>query len=169
MSVKPYYQDSAVTIYHGDCGDVLCELPPWNVLLTDPPYGLGAAMHEARAGKQNGKARAPSRDYGSASWDNAPASSIALQVMADASDEAIVWGGNYFDLRPSRGWLVWDKDNGANDYADCELAWTTLDMPIRRLRYRWMGMLQEKANPACTQHKNHFRSSCGPWNSPRAI
>jgi len=43
-----------------------------------------------------------------------------------------------------RGWLVWDKDNGDNGYADCELAWTNLDIAVRKFRWRWMGMLQEQ-------------------------
>lgn len=41
--MKPYYQDSAVTIYHGDCRDVIPELPKVDLVLTDPPYGLNGA------------------------------------------------------------------------------------------------------------------------------
>ena len=48
---------------------------------------------------------------------------------------------------PARCWLVWDKDNGANGYADCELAWTNLDKAVRRIKHRWMGMLQEPGMP----------------------
>jgi site-specific DNA-methyltransferase (adenine-specific)/modification methylase len=40
--------------------------------------------------------------------------------------------------------LVWDKLNGDNDYADCELAWTNIDKPVRRLRFRWHGMLRDE-------------------------
>jgi DNA modification methylase len=39
---------------------------------------------------------------------------------------------------------VWDKDNGSNGYADCELAWTNFDKAVRRKKYRWMGMIQER-------------------------
>lgn len=141
--MKPYYEHAGITIYHGDCREVVRE-GWWSHLATDPPYGLGRKTHEARAGKQNGAAAAPSRDYGDVSWDEAPADSRWLERLVLASDHAIIWGGNYLRLPVKRGWLVWDKDNGANDYADCELAWTTLDMPIRRLRHRWMGMLQER-------------------------
>ena len=35
----PYYQDSAVTIYHGDCRDLLPRLGKVGLVLTDPPYG----------------------------------------------------------------------------------------------------------------------------------
>jgi len=39
--VKPYYQDSAVTIYHGDCREIVPTLGRFDLLLTDPPYGVG--------------------------------------------------------------------------------------------------------------------------------
>jgi site-specific DNA-methyltransferase (adenine-specific) len=38
--VKPYYQDSAVTIYNCDCREILPTLEPVDLVLTDPPYGL---------------------------------------------------------------------------------------------------------------------------------
>jgi DNA modification methylase len=60
-----------------------------------------------------------------------------------AGQYAIVFGGNFYALPPSQCWLVWDKDNGATDFADCELAWTNLPGAVRRIRYRWQGMLQE--------------------------
>jgi DNA modification methylase len=39
--VKPYYEHAGITIYHGDCRDVLPELPRVSLVLTDPPYGVG--------------------------------------------------------------------------------------------------------------------------------
>jgi site-specific DNA-methyltransferase (adenine-specific) len=39
-------------------------------------------------------------------------------------------------------WIVWDKENGANDFADCELAWTSFDRAVRKYNFRWQGMLQ---------------------------
>jgi site-specific DNA-methyltransferase (adenine-specific) len=38
--VNPYYQDSAVTIYHGDCREILADFPKLDLVLTDPPYGV---------------------------------------------------------------------------------------------------------------------------------
>jgi DNA modification methylase len=63
--------------------------------------------------------------------------------MRERTKFQIIFGGNYFPLPPSRCWLVWHKDNGATAYSDCELAWTNFKKPVRKLRWRWNGFLQE--------------------------
>lgn len=53
-------------------------------------------------------------------------------------------GENYYAslLNDSQGWIVWDKENGENNFADCELAWTSFNLAIRIFHFRWAGMLQ---------------------------
>jgi DNA modification methylase len=63
--------------------------------------------------------------------------------MRAKATHQIIFGGNYLELPPATCWLVWGKDNGENDFADCELAWTNLPRAVRRKRHRWAGMLQE--------------------------
>jgi DNA modification methylase len=41
--MTPYYDDGQIQIWHGDCRDVLPTLPPVDLVLTDPPYGVGIA------------------------------------------------------------------------------------------------------------------------------
>lgn len=150
MVVRPpgslYYADDANGIYiiHGDCREVLPTLAPVDLVLTDPPYGIGAdARQAARAGKQHGAAAAPSKSYGPVThWDVRPPTSEVLRLVVAAGGSAIVWGGNYFDLEPQSCWLVWDKQTGNNGYADAELAWTNLGGAVRTFRHQWMGMLR---------------------------
>lgn len=152
--MTPYYEQDGITIYHGDCREVLGELyedtrmahRAFDLLLTDPPYGIGAAR-VGRGGRQDGKAAAPSVDYGDATWDDKTADE-PLAFARNLCKHQIIFGGNYYHLPPSRCWLVWDKENGANDYADCELAWTNIEKPVRRIVYRWHGMLQQRAGAA---------------------
>lgn len=142
--VRPYYDDGAVTIYHGDWRQVATALGDVDAVVTDPPYGIGADKRQAdRAGKQHGKALVPSRDYGASDWDREPPPARDLARLRGIGRHHIFWGGNYFDLPPASGWLVWDKMTGNNGYADCELAWTDLPMVVRCFRFQWMGMLQQ--------------------------
>lgn len=58
MLPKPYYQDQAVTIYHGDCAEILPELGMFDLLLTDPPYGtegLGGGYGRRQLHSPNGR------------------------------------------------------------------------------------------------------------------
>lgn len=136
--IKPYYEENGITIYHGDCREILPHLQNVDLVLTDPPYGLGE--NNKRAISRGNIARPT--DYGDFNWDNAPASKERLDMAILKSKKSILWGGNYFEVPPSKGWLVWDKQNGASDFADCELAWTNLDQAVRIFRFLWNGMLR---------------------------
>jgi DNA modification methylase len=141
------YARGDVVLLNADCKDVVPLLPPgsFDAVVIDPPYGIGADKAIInRANKRHGKALAASKDYGDSDWDNEPASATQIFDCRRVSRHAIIFGGNYFELPPARCWLVWDKLNGENDYADCELAWTNLDKPVRRLAFRWHGMLRDE-------------------------
>ena len=141
--VEPYYQDDYVTLYHGDCREIVPQLGKFDLLLTDPPYGIGVdkLMH-SNSGKQGGNAAAPKRHYAATDWDHAPPVEDLLEYVA-VCDLAVVWGGNYFALPPARCMLVWDKVNGDNKFADAELAWTNIDGAVRIKRHLWNGMLRK--------------------------
>jgi DNA modification methylase len=146
--MKPYYEHGGITIYHGDAVRVLPLLGSVDLLLTDPPYGIG----EARGKNKSRSKLAVSRDYGVSDWDDAPPPRWLLDHARSLAKHQIVFGGNYFELPPSRCWLVWDKDNGENDFADCELAWTNLDRAVRRIVFRQQGMLTQPGFPKEERH-----------------
>jgi len=125
-------------LYLGDCLAVLPTLEPGSVdaVVTDPPYGIGITRSHRLA---------TSRGMGGYDWDDRPADVAWISALGLP---AIVWGGNYFDLPPTRGPLVWDKNNAGRDFADIEIAWTNLDMVARRIVYRPMNMDGGKEHPA---------------------
>lgn len=137
MNMKPYYQDNSVTIYHGDCRDILPQLDPVDLVLTDPPYGINENAHRIAS---HGKL-AKTTDYGDFDWDIEPASKEEIEAAIASAPKQIIWGGNYFWLPPRRGWLVWDKLNTGN-FADCELAWTNLSISVRKFEFLWNGMIR---------------------------
>jgi DNA modification methylase len=44
--MKPYFESANITIYHGDCREILPSLPKARLVLTDPPYAIGAGRGE---------------------------------------------------------------------------------------------------------------------------
>lgn len=131
------------TLYLGDCREILPTLPKVDAVITDPPYGIGEA-----AGKNKSRGRlAIAKDYGNASWDDRPIEDDLLGLVRNAGKWCVMFGGNYYYCPPASCWLVWDKENGASDFADCELAWTNLPKAVRRLKYLWNGMLRANGEP----------------------
>lgn len=126
------------TLYHGDCLEILPGLAKADAVVTDPPYGIGEA-----AGKNKSRGKlAVAKDFGNDNWDNEPISEELIAVVMASGKWNIIFGGNYYALPPTSCWLVWDKENGDSDFADCELAWTNLPKAVRRIRYMWNGMLR---------------------------
>ena len=140
--MKPYYEHAGITIYHGDCRQVLPQLGRFDLLLTDPPYGINVANMHEDSGRRPGKSLAHKGFYDFQEWDACAPDDDLLRMAIGAATNSILWGGNYFNLGPSRCFLVWDKDNGSNQFADAELAWTNLDKPVRLKRHMWNGMLR---------------------------
>jgi len=132
--VRPYYQDDLVTIYHGDCreliGPALLPLHEFDVVVTDPPYGI-AYVHGA------GRYWPAPKPIVGDEVEFDPAFVLAMALPT------VLWGGNHYASRlpGSPSWFVWDKkpDGWQNDQADAELAWTNLGGPVRTYRHAWSG------------------------------
>ncbi len=144
--MTPYYEQDGIVIYHGDCRDVLDEweglrTKSFDLLLTDPPYGITADRD--RNSQKNGWV-----DYGGGGWDMEAADPETLIRCRNVAKAAVIWGGNYFVLPPSMGWLVWDKGQRDFSLADAELAWTSEQRATRVFTYsRKLALQDGKQHP----------------------
>lgn len=152
--MTPYYEDGAVTIYHGDCREILPRLSG-DLLLTDPPYGI--AYESSKASRRKPRGSAPGavrgsgghygRSWGPIAGDDEPFDPEHLL----ASSRLILWGANHFASRlpDSPGWLVWDKKRGgtissAFNASQCELAWTRgVVGHVRTFVHLWDGLRRD--------------------------
>ena len=126
------------TLYLGDCREILPTLSKVDAVVTDPPYGIGA-------GRMNfGKWRTSAMAKGD--WD-----AVAGDLSALPDVPSIIWGGNYFELPPSRCFLVWNKGAGfkGRDFAEAEIAWCSMDGNARTFDYDPLarGDYKDKAHP----------------------
>jgi len=125
--MKPYYEHAGITIYHGDCREVLpsCFQCCLSLVLTDPPYGHG----ERWSGGTWGAAAIYAED--ARRWDAQKFPDEDLHIVLAAGTHSIIWGGNYYKLPASRCWLAWDKVQKIPTMADFELAWTSFERPSK--------------------------------------
>jgi site-specific DNA-methyltransferase (adenine-specific) len=124
----------------------------FDLAIIDPPYGIGEAAGK-NASRNKGFGVGPakskkvtfSKDYGNKDWDdNAPPAEY-FNELRRVSKNQIVFGANHFISRiavDSPCWIIWDKMNGASDFADCEIAWTSFKTAVRKASFKWNGMLQ---------------------------
>ena len=140
--LSPYYQDELVTLFHGDSEDCFCEIPHYDIVVTDPPYGI---KHPTDFHKRGRGRLAECANYPTVHGDTRP---FNPQTWIDRP--CCLWGANYFaDKLPiSSGWLVWDKERPDDlDQATCELAWTNFVKGVRRFRFLWNGFMRASKEP----------------------
>ena len=155
--MKPTWERGNVRLYLGDCREVMPHVGKVDACVTDPPFGIGERMSGGTWG-----AAAKYADF--RRWDVAPESDV-FQMIQDAAPMAIIWGGNYFPLPPSRCWLAWDKRNAVPTMADIELAWTNLDRPAKR--FSWNVGTHTSGHP--TEKPLPLMEWCVGFTPPDAI
>ena len=115
-------------LWHGDCREILPTLPVFDLICTDPPYGIkrfekGSLRFDKKGEYKNG-----------ISWDKAP-EKMFFDALFKKSDHLIIWGSNNFDLPTSEYFLVWDKQQTVNNFASAELAYTNIKVPAKVFRF----------------------------------
>jgi len=130
-----------IDLRHVDCMEYLatCEDNAFDLAIVDPPYGMG----ESGATNHTRGKLAKAKNYKSFAGDDKSAPNDKyFRELERVSKNQIMWGANHYRARESSAWIVWDKLNGENDFADSELAYTSFKKAVRVFRFRWSGMLQ---------------------------
>ncbi len=130
--------------YCMDCMDYMKTLPDnaFDLAVVDPPYGIGESGRNNNTRSHLAKAKQYKAFYGE---DKESPNVRYFSELFRVSKNQVIFGANHFISKipyDSPSWIVWDKENGMNDFADCELAWTSFKTAVRKFQYRWAGMLQ---------------------------
>ena len=153
---------SKITMIFGDCMKYMAGLDEdtFDLAIVDPPYGIGADNFsngenknrndgfnrgessakriKNRLNRGGGKLKNRLLNNSNCSWDEAPSSEY-FTVLFKISNNQIIWGGNYFNLPPSRGFVCWDKCQPWENFSQFELAWTSFDKPAAMFKYSNTG------------------------------
>ena len=152
-----------ITAIHGDCMDYMITLPDnaYDLAIIDPPYGINAdnmsmgtnltrkgdgypgesvaqRLRKGRLNSGGGKLKGRILNKSNISWDVAPSKKYFDELFRVSKDQ-IIWGGNYFDLPPTRCIICWDKIQPWDNFSQFELAWTSFDTPAAIFRYSNTG------------------------------
>ena len=114
----------------------------FDLAIVDPPYGIDVTNQSQ--GKGGGVAK--KIEYKKTDWDKSAPNIDYFKELQRVSKNQIIWGANHFISKipyDSSCWIVWDKDNGDIDFADCELAWSSFKTSVRKVKWKWAGMLQQ--------------------------
>ena len=128
-----------INLYNQDCIEALVGFGDnqFDLAIVDPPYGIGISKNPVR--QQHAKKQ----------WDNATPDEKYFKELFRVSKNQIIWGGNYFDLPPTQGFLIWNKKQ-PHDFslAMCEYAWTSIQKPAKM----WsLSVLKERGKIHPTQ------------------
>jgi len=149
---RPYYQRDGITIYHGDCREIVPELPEADLLLADPPYGIGfvkgvggrvESPQGYRMKRNTCKVYGDDEPFDPEPWLN--------------YKNVILWGANHYASRLPHGrWIAWNKLGNAepwDSFSDVEFAWQSGRGKDRIFSMAWKGLCQ--GLPAGKKEKRH--------------
>ena len=126
--------------YCMDCMEAMREMPDkaFELAVVDPPYGIGITQ-SGRLKKYNANSR---------KWDAAVPCDEYFSELYRVSANQIIWGGNYFGLRPTRGFIIWDKKQPQDvSFASCEFAWSSFDVSAKTFYYSALQQADTRIHP----------------------
>jgi site-specific DNA-methyltransferase (adenine-specific) len=140
-----------------NCLEYMKTIPSKSVDLAvvDPPYGINAPnmkmgehggyestatkVKKGRLNQGAGKLKDRALQMLPVEWDFAPPTKEYFDELFRVSKNQIIWGGNYFNLPPTRCVICWDKMQPWENFSQIELAWTSFDCPAKMVRISTTG------------------------------
>ena len=125
-------------VYNCDCMEYMCSVPDktFDLAIVDPPYsidtvkGTGTNAKKAKFSQGAGKLKNRFLNQSALAWDTAPSQEYFDELFRISKNQ-IIWGGNYFNLPPTRGIVCWDKKQPWENFSQWEMAWTSFNCPAK--------------------------------------
>ena len=157
-------KDSLVSdIYLMDCIEGMKEYPDkyFDLAIVDPPYGIGMDGGSIGKGKKLSKKN----------WDSETPNEEYFNELFRVSKNQIIWGGNYFKLPLTKSWVYWDKmqDGFAETFSSGELAWSSFNLPMKQIRYKYQGNYEGYENNITTKSSKPHLLKIHPTQKPVAL
>lgn len=132
--IKPYYQDDYVTLYHGDCRDILPHLEPVDLVLTDPPFGVGNFVQIT--GNLRGE---------KVEWNDSIPDKFIFDLLKEKAKHRIIWGANYFNcFEESGGAIVWVKNQPMPNFSKADIASCSFYKKVEIITITWTNFVNTK-------------------------
>jgi site-specific DNA-methyltransferase (adenine-specific) len=133
-------------VFNEDCMVGMARYPDkfFDLAIVDPPYGIGATSMNLGNSVVRKKEKVNDK-----TWDDSAPDVKYFMELLRISKNQIIWGINHYAeqyIKNSSGWIVWHKNRNNNDFADCELAYTSFDKPARLFQFDWNGFRQGYRN-----------------------
>lgn len=161
----------------------------FDLAIVDPPYGISATsfnmgtnktrsgrsvdgqksypavstatrLRLSRLGTGAGKLKNRALNTMNCEWDLYPPTQEYFTELFRVSKNQIIWGGNYFDLPPTRCFIVWNKNQPWDNFSQAEYAWTSYDRPAKLFTYSNRGGANSELKIHPTQKPKYLYNFC---------
>ena len=131
--IEPTITFDKIQLFNADNMKVMKQYPDkyFDIAIVDPEYGININNN---IGRRKGDKHSGHKKV---KWDSKPPEQIYFDELKRVSKNQIIWGGNYFNLTPTKCFLIWYKPQISVDvsFSMCELAWTSFDTSAKLFEY----------------------------------